>query len=266
MSVFQFDSYREFLALKVRENKLIRGYKAKLAEAANCHRSAIPQVTSGAVNLTLDQASGLCQFWGLSDSETDFFIELVNLERAGTPAFRSIVKRRLKKLKAEKGELKERFPTAQALSQDWQSLYYSNWHWVAIHVLISIPGFRQPGRIAERLHLPLTLVQQSLEKMAQMGIVTLKGSEWTVKEHDLFLPRDSHMTITNHFNWRQRAILNIQSFDKESIHYTNVHALKKSDIERFKDVVLECIDRTKAIVQPSPEEEMICFSCDVFKV
>jgi len=83
---------------------------------------------------------------------------------------------------------------------------------------------------------------------------------------DLHLPKHSPLNSINHANWRQRAIAHIQLGQEEGLHYTGIHALSRADSERFAEMLRETILKTRQLVAPSPEEEMICFTFDYFVV
>ena len=100
-----------------------------------------------------------------------------------------------------------------------------------------------------------------------MALVTCSaGKTWHATERDLHLPKSSDLNTINHANWRQHAISKIQIGDDDSLHYTAVHALSKRDIVRIKETILAAIKDSREIVKPSPEEELVCVICDVFKV
>ena len=84
MSFFDNTNYRDVIRLKIKENDSVRGYQSRLAESAGCHSSYLSQVLKGQVNLTPDQGMAFCEFWNFDELHSDFFLSLLNLERAGT--------------------------------------------------------------------------------------------------------------------------------------------------------------------------------------
>ncbi|RZA13814.1 MAG: hypothetical protein EOP10_29155, partial [Proteobacteria bacterium] len=98
MAVWIFNSYREIILEKIRDNKSIRGYQSLMATAALCHSSFFSHVLKGESQLTPDQASGLCDFWNLTRNETEYFLTLVNYERSNSDSLKSKLKLRLDEL------------------------------------------------------------------------------------------------------------------------------------------------------------------------
>src|SRR5687768_13356982 len=84
MRIFNFLDYKKYLKEVIRENRGTHGYKTRLAKAAGCRSSYLSQVLHGNFDLSPEHALGLANFWGLSTTEKDFFIQLVHLARAGT--------------------------------------------------------------------------------------------------------------------------------------------------------------------------------------
>lgn len=265
MDVFQFNDYKECIRSFVDFHKAQRGYQSLLAEAAGCQRAFISQALNSHVHLTPDHAVGLCQFWRLSDLETDFFMELVAYARAGTEAMRALSKRRLTNLRMRHADLGKKFSKASAQATTVHASYYSSWHYSAIHVLCSIPGYQTEDAISEKLGIPRLKTVRILSELQEMGVISKGPSgRWCPLKNDLFLGRDSVMTFNNHWNWRQKAIEDIQMGTEDSIHYTSLHALSRNDILEFKSLLINFISTTRELVAPSPEEEMVCITCDLF--
>lgn len=266
MEVFQFNDYKECLRSFVAFNKAKRGYQSLLAEAAGCQRAFISQVLNSHVHLTPDHAIGLCQFWHLSELETDFFMELVALARAGTEAMRALSKRRLTSLRKHYANLGKKFSKASAQAATVHANYYSSWHYTAIHVLCSIPEFQTETAISEKLGIPRSKTVRILSELQEMGIISKASfGKWHPIKNDIFLGRDSAMTFTNHWNWRQKALEDIQMGNEDSIHYTSLHAMSRKDIIKFKFLLTEFISTTRELVAPSLEEDMVCITCDLFQ-
>src|ERR1700692_4612304 len=106
--VFEFNDYRKFLEAQIAGNSSERGYQTKLSKAAGCKGSFLSQALHSHVNLTPDHAAGLCRFWNFDDDETDWFIELLTLARAGSPEMKKVCTRRLKEIEKRRTNLKER--------------------------------------------------------------------------------------------------------------------------------------------------------------
>ena len=266
MSPFLFQDYKEFLKAQVKAHQSHRGYRSLLAEAAGCQLSFLSQVLHSHVHLTPDQAAGLAKYWGLDSDERDYFLELVHLGRASSRTLREIQHKRLEELRRKREDLAQRFKKPAALGLEHQAQYYGSWHFSAIHMILTIPEFQAPEAIAKRLSLSREIVQDALEKLAQMDLAVRKGDLWQAVPKDIHLARTSAFTSMNHMNWRSRAVLNSSKADSKSLHYTAVHTLSEDDFEKLREMILKFLDGVRETVRPSKEEELACFTMDWFVV
>jgi len=266
MKVFGFSDYKAFLKHQVALNRAQGGYKTTLANAAGCKPSFLSHVLHTHVHLTPDHAVGLALYWGFNDLEQDYFLELVNLERAGSKTLTEHIKRKLESILEKQENLAARFQKKKPVTDSEQHIYYSSWHYSAIHILLTIPQFQSSRAISQRLNLPIEFVKKALNELDGMGLAAYTDDRWQATKRDIHLPRDSHLTTTNHFNWRNRAIEHAQTTKEQGIHYTAVHSLSKKDFERIKQLLLESLDKSRGIVGPSKEEEIACMTLDWFLI
>jgi uncharacterized protein (TIGR02147 family) len=264
--VFDFENYKEFLAAKIRENKATVGYKSQISRAMKSPPSFLSQVLHGSVHLSGDHAYRLAQFWNLAANERDYFLDLVQLARAGTPDYRSHLKQRLDLLRKKSLDLSERFqqPKIGQIENEW--FYYSNWYFGAIHMLLTIPGFQRSLKISERLHIPVELVNEILNSLKSAGLAENKSDQWQVTQKSIHLNKESVVSSMNHILWRQRAIHSLEQPWKNGFHYSGLHTLSQKDMERVRSVLTQTIEEVREVVEPSPEEKLAVFNCDWFEI
>ncbi|MDQ3232688.1 MAG: hypothetical protein M3Q07_12790 [Pseudobdellovibrionaceae bacterium] len=101
MTFFEQENYRDIIRGKIRDHSRKRGYQTQLAKFAGCQVSYFSQVLKGQVQLTPDQAAALCEVWNLADLEAEYFLTLVNFERAGSPQLQQRLRTQLEKLRLE---------------------------------------------------------------------------------------------------------------------------------------------------------------------
>src|SRR5436309_16129314 len=93
--LFTYTSYKAYLIDRIEQNKDLRGYQSQLARAAGCQRSFLSQVLNGKFDLSREHAAELSRFWGLDPLETEYFIGLVDLARAGSGHLRKLTETKL---------------------------------------------------------------------------------------------------------------------------------------------------------------------------
>jgi len=267
MNLFRCADYRQFLDFQIRQNRSVYGYKSRLAKAAGCRNSFFSQVLKGDFELSAEHALGLAGFWKLTASETDYFIELVHLSRARTPAMKRYLQARLRHMAtvAEKELLRGR---AQEVADDWKARFYSSWHYTAAHELTTFPGGRTADQIALRLELPLQLVQETLSELEQIGLVELRGKSWIAKVLELIVPVGTVHSAQHIDHWTARAALNArrQKTPLPSFHKCWVFGISPSDYAALREMLLEHITRCQRLIPNSEREELVCMGLHLFPV
>lgn len=267
LKVFLFNDYRVFIRAKLDENADLRGYQGALAKAAGCQPSFFSQMLSSHLQLTPDHAANLCDFWKFNSSERDYFVTLVMKDRAASRELKNMCDETLERLRKANADLSKRFGKERELVAEHESVYYSSWLLSAIHIGIAIPEFQSPKILAARLGVPVELVTNGLKTLESLELAEqTTGDKWQITKKSIHLPRFSPFQKTHHLNWRFRAIHRAQEGQEKGVHYTSIYALAKNDIARIEEVIRECIEKTRKIVEPSPEEELVCFTCDLFRV
>jgi len=268
MNLFSTLDYKKFLRAQIDAHKDEYGYRSKLADAAGCQKSFFSQVVNTHVHLTPEHALGLAKFWKLSERQREYFLELVNFGRAGTKDLADYLKEKLVALRRENEHLGKRYsqPTL-TVSDDLATVYYSSWHFSAIHILLTIPQFRAAAKISKRLHLPETFVTEVLRKLQALDLAEKHADgSWRATKKSIHLSKDSVFTSVNNANWRQKA--NESSLQKkaDAVHYTGVYSLSVDDLVKLRELLFDAIDRSRQLVAPSAEEELVCMTCDLFVV
>lgn len=263
--IYKYEQYIDFLSQMIKENSEAYGYKAKIADACGCKRSYLTQVLVGKAHFTPEHAFNLCKFWRLSTLETEYFIHMVHKDRAGTKDLQNYHKKALRDIRLKTEDLSQRF-THETLKENQAAVYYSNWIYGALHVLISIREFQQVASLSSRLEIPQSQILTALKELEKLGLATHKNGQWVPSQKNLHVSKSSAMITVNHLNWRQKALQNSVSRDEGGIHYTSVYGLSHSDAIKLKDMMLAFIEQTRKVVAPSKEEEAICFLLDFFKI
>jgi uncharacterized protein (TIGR02147 family) len=265
--VFGFSDYRGYLAHRIQTTDEGRGYQKQLAAAARCQSSYLSQVLSANANLTPEQAFGICQFWEFDKDETDFFMGLVSLERAGTPKLRDYVAGEIESIRVKRSKLSDRFDQGTPVTHEQKVEYYSNWYMPVIHTMVAIPRFRQAPAIARQLSLPIATVEGALQRLENSGMVEKTGDGWINKARDIHLRSDSPLNYHYHNVVRMLANRRMQETTPgEGIHYSALYSLSEADFAKIKQELISMMEKTRATVVASPEETVAAFNLDFFRM
>lgn len=265
-ALFSFSHYKDFLREQCSVNGKIRGYQGKMAQAAGCPRSYLSRILNSKAHLSPEQAMKLSVFWALSEPETEYFLELVNLARTSLPLLTRRIRKRLQGIKQQAENFSKRFSEVETLNHEMEFHYYSAWYFAAIHVLIGMGGFQTIESVSQRLGIAPAITADTLSKLAAMGLARVEGKNWKRTPGHLHLSKDRPMISAHHGNWRNQAVQDSRDQNSDGMHYTLVQSHSFEDFDRIKQVLLSSIDKAREIMRPSENEEMTCLSLDFFRV
>lgn len=243
-----------------------RGDLSRAAESLHCQVSFLSRVMNSEIHLTPDHAFSLVRFWKLDDEEAKLFRLLVDWERASDPEYRSYLSAQIAASKKNHESLHRRVEKETFPVDHQEALYFSSWHWSAIHFLVAVPKYHSARSISERLHLPEALVSHCLDQLERSGLVAKRRGRWEYASGQFHLPKHSPFVASYHHNWRGRAVLDAQDPGNEGIHYTSVLTLSEEDLSRLKEMMLQFISESNQLARPSAPEECVAITCDLFKV
>jgi hypothetical protein len=180
---------------------------------------------------------------------------------------RSFFSEQLAELREKHLNLKERIGISEVLSEQNQGIYYSSWHYAAVHMAVTIPGLRTRAALARALRIPPRKLASVLEFLASVGLVSKEGESYLPGSSVLHLPKDSPMIPVHHANWRQQALAMMHSdHAHESIHYSSVSSLSREDALKIKSMLTRAISEAVQVFKVSPEEGLYGFNLDFFRV
>jgi uncharacterized protein (TIGR02147 family) len=263
--IFKISAYQDVIKFQLERDPVVKGAKSRLAEVAGVQPAYLSQVLAGTTHLSPDQAANMAEHWDFSDTEAEYFLDLVALARAGSP---HLVKRLTKKLKAIREAAKQNPFAADAQGFDWElaTAYYSDPIFSAIHLLLRIKKFQNLEVMAEHLSISKERLRGHLNQMLKLGLVTHSLDKWLPVDRNLHAEPDSVFAKMHHRNWHSKAIDHLTSPRDEDLYYTAVHTLSEDDFLQIKEVILASIRKTRKIVQPSTDETGAALSIAWFKI
>lgn len=188
----------------------------------------------------------------------------VQFQRAGTKELRDYFKTEMDEVIEKRSNLKERLNIKDSLDDNNQHIYYSAWYYAATHVILSIPQYQTPQKIAEALKLPLAQVQEILTFLCETGLAHHKGGGYEIGKTRIHLGQDSIQIRRHHTNWRNQAISSIDKNIKEDLHYSNVLTMSHKDVPKVKEIMIKAIEECREIIKISKEERVQVLTMDFF--
>lgn len=264
--IFDFDHYHDYLlsrlGLKVRRT----GIKSELARALRCQPSFLSQVFAGKADLSPEQAISVNRFFCHSKDEGEYFLFLVLLARAGTTELRDYFSAHLEEIRQKRLLLSKRLAKPNGLTHEQRSIYYSSWHYAAIHIATTIPELQSRDAIAGYFDLSREKVASILEFLTSAGLVVEQGGALRTGLQEIFIGTDSELILKHHANWRIRALEALDRESRKDLHYSGVFSLSKKDAEDLKKKFIRMIEDALEVIKASREEELYTLTMDFFSM
>lgn len=263
-SIFEFGDYKDYL--KAFEQGSPRGARRRLAEAMGCQPAYVTQILNSGAHLSLEQADRLHAHLGHGPDEAQFFLLLVQKDRAGTASLRQFFEGQIAEILQRRLDLKNRLGIRQTLTLKNQVVYYSSWHYAAIHVAVTIETLRSPQAIGQRLRLPVETVAEALEFLVSTGLVAEEGGRYLPGQTQLQLENTNKLISTLHTQWRLKTVQNLERRLRTDLHSSTVITLSRKDAERVREILASAITSAREVVVGSDSEEIYAFCLDFFRL
>ncbi len=260
--VFEFIEYKRYLSTRVHE---VRGNLTSFAEAARCQPSYLSRVCSSKIQLTQDHAFRLCKHWGFTIEERDYFMDLVDMDRAADIGLREAIHHRLLAAQALHSNLQTRTSRPAANLNQTNIIYHSQWIYAAIHYLTSTQLFKTVSQISKRLWLSEPIVSEVLNQLEEWELVRRSGTSFEFNGGASHIAKASPVLPIFHGNWRTKATQDSQNPRTDGLHFTNLQTVSKADFERLKQIAANFVESTIEVAGPSAPEDLVVIVCDVFR-
>lgn len=273
--IFQYIDYRNYLKGWISSQPAKgRGMISALAKTARCQPAYFSRMLLGRAQLSLEQAFAIQKSLKHSPDEVNYFISLVEYDRAGDMELKIFFKEKLKSLQLEREDLKNRFKDAPALTQEFQRIYYSSFQYAVIHTCISIPKLQTLDALEGFLKISRERIEEILGFLMKSGLATRDGGKWKVGKNRLHLGRDSTLIQQHHSNWRIEALKSLsRGMSREKaiqgdadLHYSAVVSLSEEDASNLKELWIKTLEKFSQQVSTSKEETVRALVIDFFSV
>lgn len=268
ISVFDYKEYKKFVRDWVADPKnSTRGAWGRIAKQMNISPVIVTQVFKGNRELSLDQAYDLNEFFGFNQAESQYFMLLVHIARAGTHRYKQALEAELSSVRAKASEIKNRVKVDKVLNEAERAKFYSHWYYSAVRLLTSIPETRDSKSIAEKLNIPVEKVRVILEFLLEVGLIKINNqNEFEMGPASTHLESQSPFVNRHHSNWRLQALSKMERFEADDLFYTGPMTLSHDDIVRIRKMLVDLVAEVRKIAVDSKSEQLACLSFDFFKI
>lgn len=266
MNLYDFTDYKKYLKSVFSTLSPQRGAKAKLARHLQCQTGFISQVLGGHAHFSLEHAMKINEFLDHDQNQSHFFMLLVQHAKAGNIELKSYFKNQVDKILKERKSIESRIDSKKYLPEKAHEIYYSEWYYSAIHILLSIPEYDNVVNISKRLQLCETVVTKTIHFLLQNQLAVEEKGKFKIGKSRIHIPENSTHITRHHTNWRIQTLKNLDKKSERSLHYSLVMSLAEKDREKIKEILIESIEKTDKVMLPSTEEKIFHLGIDFFEL
>ena len=267
-SIFEFDNYREFLENHLHSPKAMRGTQTRLAKALGTQSSYIYQVLQKGANLTEDQAFGVTRFFVMSPAESDYFMDLVRLEKAVGPELRAHLKSKVE-LRLQDHRVKrvqknsKTIETKGESGDDQWNWYFSTIAPLVVHITSNCPEYQTVKALSKKLAISEERVLETLEALERLGLVNKNGRKWSNNGQSIHIPRDSPNFLKMNINQRTK-ILNklIDCGVDDNIYFSSFFTLEKTRAKELEKMIYDFVNSVRVAVEGPGADEVYFMTID----
>src|SRR5262249_20027890 len=151
------------------------------------------------------------------------------------------------------------------MSESSASTYYSSWIFAAVHVACMIKSY-EVNELADLFQIRAEIISRTLAALKNMGLVTTKAGRSYATNKSVHLPAEHPMSAVSHAAWRSYTIHSLQQNAEAGLHYSAVHCLSKTDVERLRRKLKATIMECRSTIEESPSETLAVFCLDWYSI
>jgi uncharacterized protein (TIGR02147 family) len=266
-SILTYKDFRKFIRHAfTSRSKNGFGESTKLAQALSVNNTLISQILTGDKCFTLEQAVSAAEHLNLNELESEYFVLLVQLDRAGTKQYRHFVEKKIERLRLKSQELVNRVQYDTEISEEKRATYYSDWIYSAVRLSTALPDLKTTEAIAEHYNMPLVKIKEVVEFLIKADLLKLEKGQLSLGVQSTHLKAQSPWIKSHHANWRQKALQEISTGNSQSLHYSAPLTISKKDVEKIREILVKTINSVDEVIGPSESEELYAFNIDWFQV
>lgn len=243
-----------------------RGELKIMAEKIGVPSPVFSQMLAGQRELSEDHAYILCDHMEFAELHREYFICLVQIERASHSEYKNHLKKKLSHIQDRSKNITRRLEHEEILSESDQAEFYSSWLYSAIRFFCDMKGGASFDEICYEFRLSRDRAVKIVQFLVRVGLIKIENNRYHMGPSRAHLGRDSAHFAKHHSNWRIRAMERAQNLRDEELMFTGPMTISQNDFVLLRDKMLRLVEEVSATVKDSPSEKLVCFNLDFFEV
>lgn len=265
-TVFNFHKSSEYLKYWISKQKSQgHGIRAKMAASLGVSSSFISQILSAEKNLNPDQTHALCEFFAFNEIETEYFHQVVELERAATPSYKKRIEKKLEVLRKQALSVTRQIPKDLILDETSVGVYYSSWLYTGVRNLSAVPDQRTIAQLSKTLRVEEEILKIVIQFLVEKELCTMSNGEIKYGPSRIHLPAESPFVNKHHQNWRLRGINQMEFRREDDLFFSSPMSLSEKAAEEIRRLLPKLISQILEITDAGSSETVRCLNMDWFK-
>jgi uncharacterized protein (TIGR02147 family) len=264
-TVFEYANYRDYLKVRLSTTGESRGMRTKLAAMTGTQPAFISRVLSGELDFAPEHGPVIHELLNHTSDEAHYFMLLLSKARAGNIKLQSYYQEQIDGILEKRKQFLTRIKDSEAVQVEDQAIYYSQWYYLAIHVLVGIPQYQTRDALAGRLGLSSVTVGKALEDLLRMGLVEMKSGKFSVGKKRIYLAKQSPWISNLHMHFRGRVIHRLSEPQPDDLHFSAAISVSKKTFQEYRKRLLDLMSEMDERIVDSKDEEIYAISFDLFR-
>lgn len=266
MNIYEYRDYKLFLKDWLKDHpKAGRGQMKKMADHLRVSTTLLSQALQTDKHLSLETSAEICEYIGLGEKESEYFLLLVDYQRAGAFKLKKILERKLDKEQRIASQLQNRITKDRELTDVEKMQFYSSWAYSAIRIISALPNMNDIHSISDYLKIPVARVKEIVDFLIEKNLCQLQDGKLTYGVQQTYIGISSPFVVRHHTNWRLQGLQKMELRRDEDLFYTHTLALSNEAAEKIRLLLPRFIEEILAISRPSESETVRCISIDWFE-
>lgn len=259
ISIYEYRDFREYLKelfKQVDTNKESKLTASSLARSINVSTSLMSQVLSGDKQFNPDQAFAICDFLKLKDHEIDYFLLMIEWDRAAHHKLKARLEKKMHLAEERARKIETRVTKDFELSDESKAIYYSSWLYTGVRNLTAIGSLNDVKALANYLQVSEVFLEKVINFLIQEGLCKNVDGNLTYGPAHTHLSVDSPLVTKHHQNWRLRAFQKMELRSQDDLFYTCPMSLSNNAALQIRKLLPQIIEDILKITGPSPSEDI----------
>lgn len=263
-SIYDHKDFRSYLKEALPVKGPGRGSRARLADALGCKGGFISLVLSGDATFNEEHAIAASSFLNHDDEERDYFMLLVGHARAGSKNLENYYLEKIEGILQRRRAIKERIRVKAELAPAEQTVYYSTWHYIAVHMGLFTPDLQTKSALAKHFRLSIDRVSEILRFLVEAGMAEQREDRYIAHPSRTHLAPDSPLILQHHTNWRLKALQSLGEPEIDDLHYSLVMSASTDAAEKIREILLTSIQTIEPVLKKAEDERGYVLAIDLF--